>query len=67
MVPTSINNIPIIGDGEGAETSIAISSEGKVVDISITNRGSGYSYGTLDISNVTPLESELQHWQILIL
>ena len=50
---TSINNIPIIGDGEGAEASIAISSEGKVVDISITNRGSGYSYGTLDISNVT--------------
>ena len=50
---TSINNIPIIGDGDGAEASIAISSEGKVVDISITNRGSGYSYGTLDISNVT--------------
>ena len=49
----SINNIPIIGDGEGAEASITVSSEGKIVDVSITNNGSGYSYGTLDISSVT--------------
>ena len=32
---------------------ITVSSEGKIVDVSITNNGSGYSYGTLDISNVT--------------
>ena len=29
----TINNIPIIGDGSGAEASITISSEGKVVDV----------------------------------
>ena len=50
-----VTNIPIIGDGHGAKASITISSEGKVVDVAITNKGQGYSYGTLDISNIPGL------------
>lgn len=50
-----VTNIPIVGDGHGAKASITISSEGKVVDVAITNKGQGYSYGTLDISNIPGL------------
>ena len=45
------NNIPILGDGVGAKASVSVSSEGKVTNVTVTSKGSGYSYGTLDITN----------------
>jgi hypothetical protein len=45
------NNIPILGDGTGAKASVSVSSEGKVTNVTVTSKGSGYSYGTLDITN----------------
>jgi hypothetical protein len=45
------NNIPILGDGNGARASVSVTSEGKINNVTITNKGSDYSYGTLDIRN----------------
>ena len=46
-ISTSIRNVPILGDGVDAKATITIDSSGKVSDVSITNGGSGYTYGTI--------------------
>ena len=41
--------VPIYGDGIGAECTISINSDSKVGSVIITNGGSGYTYGTVDL------------------
>jgi hypothetical protein len=43
------NNIPIKGDGQGATATIVIGNNAKVQSITVTNGGSGYTYGTVDL------------------
>jgi len=43
------NRIPIKGDGVGAEATIIIDADSKVENVIITNGGSGYTYGILDL------------------
>jgi hypothetical protein len=43
------NRVPIEGDGIGAEATIIINSESKVESITISNGGSGYTFGTIDL------------------
>lgn len=45
------NRIPIKGNGTGAECSITINNDQKVESITITNQGSGYTYGTVDLNS----------------
>jgi hypothetical protein len=42
-------NVPIYGDGTGARCTIVVNSDSKVESAIITNGGSGYSYGTVDL------------------
>ena len=42
-------NVPIKGDGTGAECTIVTNSEQKVESITITNQGSGYTFGSVDL------------------
>ena len=44
-------NIPMRGDGSGGEVSITITS-GSVTAVSVTNKGSGYSYANIRVSDI---------------
>ena len=41
--------VPIKGDGTGAEASVVVAPDQTVESVTISNQGSGYTYGTLDI------------------
>ena len=41
--------VPIKGDGTGAEATVAVNNNSKVESVTISNGGSGYTYGTLDL------------------
>ena len=43
------SRVPIKGDGSGAEATIVINSESKVDTVTVSNGGSGYTYGTIDL------------------
>lgn len=43
--------VPIKGDGTGAEATIIINNDSKVESITVSNGGSGYTYGTVDLIN----------------
>ena len=41
--------VPIRGDGSGAECTIVINNDSKVESVTVSNGGSGYTYGTVDL------------------
>ena len=41
--------VPIRGDGSGAECTIIVNNDQKVESITISNQGSGYTFGTVDL------------------
>ena len=41
--------VPIRGDGSGAEATIVINNDSKIESVTISNGGSGYTFGTLDL------------------
>jgi hypothetical protein len=41
--------VPIRGDGTGAECTIVINNDQKVESITVSNQGSGYTYGNVDL------------------
>lgn len=43
------SNVPIKGDGEGATATIVVGNNAKVQSITVTNGGSGYTYGSVDL------------------
>ena len=43
--------VPIKGDGTGAEATIVVNNDSKVESITVSNGGSGYTYGTVDLVN----------------
>ena len=43
--------IPISGDGVGAECTIVTNNDRRVESITISNQGSGYTYGTVDLDS----------------
>lgn len=47
---TTYVQVPIKGDGTGAEATVIINNDSKVDSITITKGGSGYTYGTVDIA-----------------
>ena len=42
--------VPIKGDGTGAECTIVINNNSKVESVDISNGGSGYTFGTVDLT-----------------
>ena len=47
---TRYANVPIKGDGTGAECTIVTTNDQRVDSITITNQGSGYTYGNVDLT-----------------
>jgi hypothetical protein len=43
------NNVPILGDGSGARATVVIDNDSKVDSVTVSNGGSGYTFGTLDL------------------
>ena len=41
--------VPIKGDGSGAEATIVVNNDSKVDSITISNQGSNYTYGSVDL------------------
>jgi len=46
----SYTRVPIKGDGTGAECTITINADQQVESIVVSNQGSGYTYGNVDLS-----------------
>ncbi len=46
---TNYTRVPIKGDGTGAECTITIDNDSKVDSITVSNQGSGYTYGNVDL------------------
>jgi len=42
--------VPIKGDGTGAECTLVINNDQKVESITVSNQGSGYTYGNVDLN-----------------
>ena len=49
---TTYNNVPIKGDGEGATCSVVVNAAGKINSVEVTNGGSDYSFGSVDLNAV---------------
>jgi len=60
-------NVPIYGDGSGAECTIVVNSDSEVESAIVTNGGSGYSYGTVDlIAGGVPTGTSLPSFKVII-
>jgi hypothetical protein len=44
-------NVPINGDGSGATATVVVNNEEKIESVTISNGGSGYTFGTVDLSS----------------
>jgi hypothetical protein len=45
------SRVPIKGDGAGAEATVVINNDSKLESVTISNGGSGYTYGSLDFAS----------------
>jgi len=45
----SYSNVPINGDGAGAKATVVVNADSKIDSVTISNGGSDYSFGTLDL------------------
>jgi hypothetical protein len=43
-------NVPIKGDGQGAKATIVVNNDSKIESVTVSIGGSGYTYGTIDLS-----------------
>ena len=43
------SRVPIKGDGTGAECTIVVNNDQQVESVTVSNQGSGYTYGNIDI------------------
>lgn len=62
----SYPNVPIVGDGTGAEATIVVGNDSTVESINITNGGSGYTYGTVDLESAGITGDQLPIFEIII-
>ncbi len=59
--------VPIKGDGSGAEATIVINNDSKVESVTVSNGGSGYTFGTLDlVSGSVPTGSTSPTFDVII-
>jgi hypothetical protein len=64
--PRVYSNVPIIGDGSGAEATIVVGNDLTVESISITSGGSGYTYGVVDIESAGITGDTLPTFEVII-
>jgi hypothetical protein len=59
--------IPIRGDGSGAECTIVINNDQKVESITVSNQGSGYTYGNVDlVEGNVPVDTRSATFNVII-
>ena len=46
---STYTRVPIKGDGTGAECTITVGADSQVSSVSVSNQGSGYTYGNVDL------------------
>jgi len=46
--------VPIRGDGSGAEATVTVDNESKIGSVTVSKGGSGYTFGTLDLTGKIP-------------
>jgi hypothetical protein len=64
---TTYTNVPINGDGIGAKCTIVINNDSKVENIVVSQGGSGYTFGTVDlISGAVPTGSSPPLFDVII-
>jgi len=64
---TTYTNVPISGDGEGAECTIVVNNDAKVESITVSKGGSGYTFGTVDlIRGSVPLGASSPKFDVII-
>lgn len=65
--PRVYSNIPILGDGTGAEISIVVGNDGKITSVFLVKGGSGYTYGTVDLSSISfPTNAVVPKFDVII-
>jgi hypothetical protein len=47
---TTYTRVPILGDGSGAECTVVVNNDQKIESVTISNQGSGYTFGTVDLA-----------------
>jgi hypothetical protein len=64
---TTYTRVPIRGDGVGAECTVVVNNDQKIESVTISNQGSGYTFGTVDLSagNV-PTGTTLPSFNVII-
>lgn len=62
----SYTNVPIIGDGSGAEATIVVGNDGTVESINVTNGGQNYTYGIVDLVSAGISADILPTFEVII-
>ena len=64
---TTYTRVPIKGDGTGAECTISVNNDQEVESITVSNQGSGYTYGNIDlVSGGVPIGSTRPTFNVII-
>lgn len=58
--------VPVLGDGEGAEATVTIDNESKVSSVTVSKGGSGYTFGTLDLTGRVPTGTSQPSFKVII-
>jgi hypothetical protein len=59
--------VPIRGDGSGAEATVVVNNDSKIESVNISNGGSGYTFGTVDLAaGGVPTGSTLPVFDVII-
>lgn len=65
-IPKTYTNVPIVGDGAGAEATIVVGNDGSVDTINITKGGSNYTYAIVDLNLGGIAGSVLPEFDVII-
>ena len=65
--PNIYTNVPILGDGSDGKVSIVVGNDEIISSIIVTNGGSNYTYGTIDLSVISfPTGATLPKFDVII-
>ena len=64
--PETYTNVPISGDGSGAEATIVVGNDYTVESITITNGGKGYTYATVNLNLAKFSGNSLPSFDVII-
>lgn len=60
-------NVPIRGDGTGAECTITVDENSQISSVEVSNQGTGYTYGTVDlVAGSVPLGTTRPTFDVII-